>query len=136
MERKEILMRQRKATFPLLILAGLIFLATGPAVAQESHPRLARAIYITQSQNCGCARDKFQAADAAVDQVFAGPRRQLLQRIDYSLDRQAAMPYIGEYRLIQLPALIFLDAQDKVLWLAVGNITDQDVKNKFNQFGG
>jgi len=129
-------MRSLKVTLHVLILAGMIFLAAGLAAAQEARPRLAQVIYITQSKDCGCTEKRYRAADAAVDTVFAGPRRQLVKRIDYSVDRQAAVPYIGEYRLNMLPALLFLDAQDHLLWSALGVITEEDVQEKFNQFGG
>ena len=71
-----------------------------------------------------------------VNQVFSGPRQALLKRIDYDTDRQAAVPYIGEYHLMQLPALIFLDAQNHMLWMAIGNVADEDVAAKLTQFGG
>ena len=60
----------------------------------------------------------------------------LAKRIDYDTDRQAAVPYIGEYRLIQLPALVFLDAQHHMLWMAVGAVAKEDVAAKLSQFGG
>jgi len=71
-----------------------------------------------------------------VNRTFTGPRQALLKRIDYDTDRQAALPYIGEYRLIQLPALLFLDAQSHMLWMAVGEVAKEDVAAKLSQFGG
>jgi hypothetical protein len=71
-----------------------------------------------------------------VNQTFTGPRQSLLKRIDYDTDRQAAVPYIGEYHLIQLPALIFLDAQHHMLWMAVGNVAHENIAAKLSQFGG
>ncbi len=93
-------------------------------------------VYITKSKACGCAAKTVQAADALVNQTFTGPRQALLKRIDYDTDRQAAVPYIGEYHLIQLPALIFLDAQHHMLWMAVGEVAKEDVAAKLSQFGG
>jgi hypothetical protein len=129
-------MRSLKVTLHVLILVGMIFLAVGLAAAQETRPRLAQVIYITKSDHCGCDDERYWNANAAVDQVFAGPRRQLVKRIDYSLDHQAAVPYIGEYRLNMLPALLFLDAQAHLLWSALGVITEKEVQEQFNQFGG
>lgn len=129
-------MRSLKITLHVLILAGMIFLAVGLAAAQETRPRLAKVIYITKSEDCGCQNSRYIAADAAVDHVFAGPRRQLLIRIDYSTQHQAAVPYIGEYRLNMLPALLFLDAQGRLLWSSLGNVFEKEVQEQFNQFGG
>ena len=53
-----------------------------------------------------------------------------------TLTGQVAAPYIGEYHLMPLPALIFLDGQDRVLWMVIGNVADEDVAAKLTQFGG
>ena len=71
-----------------------------------------------------------------IAQVFSGPRQALLKRIDYDTDRQAAVPYIGQFRLIQLPALLFLDSQGNLLWSAIGNVEPQQVAQKLDQLGG
>jgi hypothetical protein len=103
---------------------------TNAAVSQVS-----QVIYITRSKACGCSAKIVHDADALVNQTFTGPRQSLLKRIDYDTDRQAAVPYIGEYRLIQLPALLFLDAQNRMLWMAVGEVAKEDVAAKLSQFG-
>ena len=118
------------------VLATLLWGLSGPPSSVWADPQLAQVVYITRSKACGCSAKSVHAADALVNQTFTGPRQALLTRIDYDTDRQAAVPYIGEYRLIQLPALIFLDAQHHLLWMAVGNVANQDVAAKLAQFGG
>ena len=122
----------------LIILAVLTTLlwGSGPTSSYGADPKLAEVIYITKSKACGCAVKTVQAADALVNRTFTGPRQALLKRIDYDTDRQAAVPYIGEYHLIQLPALIFLDGQKHLLWMAVGEVAKEDVGAKLSQFGG
>ena len=117
---------------------GIVVLAIlGAAVLTYAAPtKVSQVVYITKSKACGCSAKSVQAADALVNQTFTGPRQALLKRIDYDTDRQAAVPYIGEYRLIQLPALIFLDAQKHMLWMAVGEVAKEDVAAKLSQFGG
>jgi len=119
-------------------VAGIVILAIlGAAVLTQAEPtKLSQVVYITRSQVCGCSAKSFHDADALVNQTFTGPRQALLKRIDYDTDRQAAVPYIGEYRLIQLPALLFLDAQKHMLWMAVGEVAKEDVAAKLSQFGG
>jgi hypothetical protein len=109
---------------------------SGPTLSYGAEAKLAQVIYITKSKACGCAVKTVQAADALVNRTFTGPRQALLKRIDYDTDRQAAVPFIGEYRLIQLPALLFLDAQNHMLWMAVGEVAKEDVAAKLSQFGG
>jgi hypothetical protein len=118
------------------LLAMLLGGLSGAPSAAAAEAKLTEAVYITRSKACGCSAKSVHAADALVNRTFAGPRQALLKRIDYDTDRQAAVPYIGEYRLIQLPALIFLDAQHHMLWMAVGNVANQDVAGKLTQFGG
>ncbi len=122
----------------LIILAVLTTLLWGSGLTTSygADPKLAQVVYITKSKACGCSAKTVQAADALVSQTFTGPRQALLKRIDYDTDRQAAVPYIGEYHLIQLPALIFLDAQSHMLWMAVGEVAKEDVAAKLTQFGG
>jgi len=119
------------------VLCIAVMLILGAAVLANAEPaKVSQVIYITKSKACGCSAKAVQAADAFVKQTFTGPRQALLKRIDYDTDRQAAVPYIGEYHLIQLPALLFLDSQMHLLWMAVGEVAKQDVAAKLSQFGG
>jgi hypothetical protein len=114
-----------------------VMLVLGATVlAKAETAKVSQVIYITKSKACGCSAKAVQAADALVNQTFTGPRQVLLKRIDYDTDRQAAVPYIGEYHLIQLPALLFLDSQMHLLWMSVGEVAKQDVAAKLSQFGG
>jgi hypothetical protein len=98
--------------------------------------KVSQVVYITRSKACGCSAQSVKVADAAIAQVFAGPRQALLKRIDYDTDRQAAVPYIGQFHLIQLPALLFLDGQGNLLWSATGDVERQQVAQKLDQLGG
>ena len=117
---------------------GIAVLAImGAAVLSQAAPtKLSQVVYITRSKACGCSAKSVNAADAVIARVFAGPRQALLKRIDYDTDRQAAVPYIGQFRLIQLPALLFLDSQGNLLWSAIGNVETQQVAQKLDQLGG
>jgi hypothetical protein len=118
------------------IISIIVLAILGAAALSPAEPaRVSQVIYITKSKACGCSAKTVQAADALVNRTFTGPRQALLKRIDYDTDRQAAAPYIGEYRLIQLPALLFLDAQSHMLWMAVGEVAKEDVAAKLSQFG-
>ena len=119
-------------------VAGIVVLAIlGAAVLTHAEPtKVSQVVYITKSKACGCSAKTVHDADALVNRTFTGPRQALLKLIDYDTDRQAAVPYIGEYHLIQLPALIFLDAQKHMLWMAVGEVAKEDVAAKLSQFGG
>jgi hypothetical protein len=121
----------------IMVIGFVVLAVLGAAVLTQAEPtKVSQVIYITKSKACGCSAKSVQAADALVSRTFTGPRQALLKRIDYDTDRKAAVPYIGEYRLIQLPALLFLDAQHHMLWMAVGEVAKQDVAAKLCQFGG
>ena len=125
-------MKVKIGIISIVVLAILGAAALSPAETA----RVSQVIYITKSKACGCSAKTVQAADALVNRTFTGPRQALLKRIDYDTDRQAAAPYIGEYRLIQLPALLFLDAESHMLWMAAGEVAKEDVAAKLSQFGG
>ncbi len=116
------------------IMVLVIMSLTAPAHGEPA--KVSQVIYITKSKACGCSAKAVQAADALVSQTFTGPRQALLKRIDYDTEREAAVPYIGEYHLIQLPAVIFLDSQKHLLWMAVGEVAKEDIAAKLSQFGG
>jgi hypothetical protein len=124
-----------KGKFGIIGIMVLGILAAA-VLTQAAPTKVSQVVYITKSKACGCSAKSVQAADALVNQTFTGPRQALLKRIDYDTDRQAAVPYIGEYHLIQLPALIFLDAQHHLLWMAVGEVAKEDVAAKLSEFGG
>jgi len=124
-----------KGRIGVIVIAVLAIL--GAAVLTHAGPtQVSQVVYITMSKACGCSAQRMKAADAVVGQVFTGPRQALVKRIDYSTDRQAAVPYIGQFRLIQLPALLFLDSQGNLLWSAVGDVEAKQVAQKLNQLGG
>jgi hypothetical protein len=129
-------MKKLKINLIMLTVLSALLLPGGPTASYGAEAKLAQVVYITKSKACGCSVKIVQAADALVNRTFAGPRQALLTRIDYDTDRQAAVPYIGEYHLIQLPALIFLDGQQHLLWMAVGEVGKEDVGAKLSQFGG
>jgi hypothetical protein len=129
-------MRKFKTNLIMLAVLSALLLPNAPTASYGAQAKLAQVIYITKSKACGCSVKTVQAADALVNRTFTGPRQALLTRIDYDTDRQAAVPYIGEYHLIQLPALIFLDGQKHLLWMAVGEVGKEDVGAKLSQFGG
>jgi hypothetical protein len=124
-----------KGKIGIIVIAVLAILGAA-VLTSAAATQVSQVVYITKSKACGCSAKSVHAADALVNQTFTGPRQAMLKRIDYDTDRQAAVPYIGEYHLIQLPALIFLDAQSHMLWMAVGEVAKEDVAGKLSQFGG
>ena len=118
----------------IIVIAVLAIL--GAAVLTHAEPaKVSQAVYITRSKACGCSAEQVKATDKVVSQVFTGPRQALLKRIDYDTDRQAAVPYIGEFRLIQLPALLLLDSQGHLLWNAVGRVDLNKLEQEMKEFG-
>ncbi len=118
-------------------IIGIMILAIlGAAVLTHAEPaKLSQVVYITRSKACGCTAETVKLVDKAVSKIFTGPRQALLKRIDYDTDRQAAVPYIGEFRLIQLPALMLLDSQGRLLWSAVGSLDPYKLEEKMKEFG-
>jgi hypothetical protein len=123
-----------KGKIGIIVIAVAVLAAVDLSSAAAS--QVSQVVYITRSKACGCSAKSFKAADAAVAQVFVGPWQTLLKRIDYDTDRQAAVPYIGEFRLIQLPALLVLDNQNHLLWSAIGDVDLKKLEDKMKGFGG
>ncbi len=120
----------------IIILSIIIVAILGAAVMAHAEPaKLGQVVYITRSKACGCAAETVKLVDKAVSQIFTGPRQALLKRIDYDTDRQAAVPYIGEFRLIQLPALLLLDSQGHLLWSAIGGLDPYKLEEKLKELG-
>lgn len=124
-----------KGKIGIMVIVVLAILVAA-VLTSTAATQVGQVVYITRSKACGCSAKSVKAADAVVDQVFAGPRQALLKRIDYDTDRQAAVPYIGEFRLIQLPALLILDSQGHLMWSAIGDVKQKQVAQKLEQLGG
>jgi len=129
------MVKSKAKLITIAVLITLPFLLSGGSVASGSQSKLAQAVYITRSQACGCSAEQVKVADKVVSQVFSGSRQALLKRIDYDTDRQAAVPYIGEFRLIQLPALLLLDSQGHLLWSAIGDLDLNKLEAKMKGLG-
>ncbi len=112
-----------------ILLLGL----TGASFGWE--PKLTQVVYITMSKACSCTLERCQAGDIIVGNVFAGERKRLLKRLDYSTEKEAK-EYVKKYHITQAPALLFLDAQSKLLWMKAGELTEKDITEKLSQFGG
>ena len=124
-----------KGKIGIVVIVVLAILVTA-VLTNAAAIQVSQVVYITRSKACGCSAQSVKAADAAIAQVFTGPRQALLKRIDYDTDRQAAVPYIGEFRLIQLPALLVLDSQNHLLWSAIGSVDPNKLEEKMKGFGG
>ena len=115
-----------------LLLALAVSNAT---VSQADQRQLGQVVYITLSKACSCTLELCQAGDIIVGNVFAGERKQLLKRLDYSTDKEAARVYLKEYGITRAPALLFLDKQGKLLWMATGELSEKDIQEKLRLLG-
>jgi len=121
----------------VLCFVVLLLLASNNVTVSQAEPRqLAQVVYITLSKACSCTLERCQAGDIMVGNVFNGGRQGLLKRLDYSTDKEAAKVYIKKYRVTQAPVLLFLDPQGKLLWMALGELSEKDIQEKLRLFGG
>ena len=67
--------------------------------------------------------------------VFKDEKKGLLKRIDYSTEKEAAKVYIKQYGITQAPALLFLDTQGKLLWMALGELSEKNIQDKLRLLG-
>jgi len=125
-------LKTKKLVLTIILLLGIF----GPSAAYGWQPKLAQLVYITLSKACSCTLELCQAGDIIVGNVFSGDRKGLLKRLDYSTDKEAARVYVKQYHITQAPALLFLDAQGNVLWMALGELAEKDITEKLSQFGG
>ena len=125
----------KRRVFINSVLAILLLTSSGIPCAYPGQPRLAQVIYLTMSKACSCTLERCQAGDVAVANIFNGKETGLLKRIDYSLDKDAAKGYMRKYRVIQAPAVLFLDAQENLLWLAMGELSEKEIAAKLQEFG-
>jgi len=115
----------------VLCFVVLLLLASNNVTVSQAEPRqLAQVVYITLSKACSCTLERCQAGDIMVGNVFNGGRQGLLKRLDYSTDKEAAKVYIKKYRVTQAPVLLFLDPQGKLLWMALGELSEKDIQER------
>ena len=114
----------------LLALAG-----NNVTVSQAEQRQLAQVVYITMSKACSCTLELCQAGDIIVGNVFTGARKNLLKRIDYSTDKEAARVFSKQYRISMAPALLFLDKEGKLLWGALGELSEKEIQEQLRVLG-
>lgn len=120
----------------MIVLAATLLLGiTGPAAAYGEQSRVTQVVYITLTKACGCTLVVCQAGDVVVGNVFNGARQNLLKRLDYSTDKEAAKVYIKKYGVTQAPALLFLDAQGNLLWMKAGELSEPEITAQLGKFG-
>ena len=120
----------------VLLFGLLLALAiSNVTVSQANQRQLAQVVYITLSKACSCTLVLCQAGDIIVGNVFSGERKGLLKRLDYSTEKEAAKVYIKQYGITQAPAILFLDTQGKLLWMALGELSEKDIQEKLRLLG-
>lgn len=122
-----------------LVLAVLVWLAValGPVLAvgaSEPPARIALVVYITTSKACGCTLELCQAGDNLIQQIFAEGRGIPLERLDYGRDPEAAKGFIMDYRLITLPALLFLDSRGNLVARWQGLLPKEEILAKLKEY--
>ncbi|MDP2046538.1 MAG: hypothetical protein Q8L00_10035 [Deltaproteobacteria bacterium] len=122
--------KNKVLAFVLLVLA-----ISNVTVSRAEQRQLAQVVYITLSKACSCTLVLCQAGDIIVGNVFSGERKGLLKRIDYSTDKEAARVYLKQYGITQAPAILFLDTQGKLLWMALGELSEKDIQEKLRVLG-
>ncbi len=125
-----------RLTTKVILLAAILLLGIIEAgVSYGWEPKLAQVVYITLSKACSCTLERCQAGDIIVGNIFVGGRKGLLKRLDYSTETEAK-EFVKKYHITQAPALLFLDTQGKLLWMASGELAENDIAEKLSQLGG
>jgi len=125
---------RRMASFFIILLLGTLG-AINPGQGDCGNPKLTQVVYLTTSKACGCLLETCKAGDKVMAEVFVDARLPLLERVDMARDRGTFSHYMKEYRLVTIPAVIFLDQEGNLLWSAVGPLHKDDIIAKLKQFG-
>jgi hypothetical protein len=120
----------------VLLFAGLLLLVGSNVMVSQAEPRqLGQVVYITLSKACSCTLERCQAGDIIIGNVFTGSKKELLKRLDYSTEKEATKVYLKQYGITQAPALLFLDTQGKLLWMALGELSEEEIQGKLRVLG-
>ena len=125
------MMRKTVLLFALLLLLA----GNNPTVSQAEQRQLGQVVYITLSKACSCTLERCQAGDIIIGNVFTGARKEFLKRLDYSTEKEATRVYLKQYGITQAPALLFLDTQGKLLWMALGELSEKEIQEKLQVLG-
>jgi len=127
---------QNKSCCPLSLVFTSILQTVEEGTAAEARPKAARIVYITASQVCICAQELCQRGDQVIAQIFVGEREKLLRIIDLAKDAKSADPYAVKLNLVlRVPALLFVDAQDNILWSTGEVLSKEVILAKLKEFG-
>jgi hypothetical protein len=129
----------RYVALPCLAIAVL---ATSPgchrsqaqpvAAAASSAPaptkKLAKIVFVGKEHACDCTRKSVDSGWAALQKALGTPAKIPTERIQVDTEAAKVEPYRTQKAIMALPAIYFVGAQDAVLDMLQGEVTEAQIQ--------
>lgn len=130
----------RNLVLPCLAIAVL---ATSPGChrsqAQSSAPvattakaapakKLAKIVFVDKEHACDCTRKAVDAGWTALQKALGSPNKLPIERMHVDTEAAKVAPYRSQKAIIAMPAIYFVGAQETVLDMLQGEVTEEQIQ--------
>ncbi len=97
--------------------------SSAPAPAKK----LAKIVFVGKEHACDCTRKSVNAGWTALQQALGTPAKVPIERIQVDTEAAKVEPYRTQKAIMALPAIYFVGAQDAVLDMLQGEVTEAQI---------
>ncbi len=103
-----------------------------PVAAASSTPapakKLAKIVFVGKEHACDCTRKSVDAGWTALQKALGTPAKIPTERIQVDTEAAKVEPYRTQKAIMALPAIYFVGAQDAVLDMLQGEVTEGQIQ--------
>jgi len=99
--------------------------AASPAAPTK---KLAKIVFVGKEHACDCTRKSVDAGWAALQKALGTPTSIAVERIQVDTETAKVEPYRSQKAIMALPAIYFVGAQDSVLDMLQGEVTEAQIQ--------
>jgi hypothetical protein len=102
----------------------------GAAASSTPAPekKLAKIVFVGKEHACDCTRKSVDAGWAALQKALGTPDKVPIERIQVDTEAAKVEPYRTQKAIMALPAIYFVGAQDAVLDMLQGEVTEAQIQ--------
>jgi hypothetical protein len=111
-----------------------------PVAAASSAPapakKLAKIVFVGKEHACDCTRKSVDAGWSALQKALGTPAKIPIERMQVDTEAAKVEPYRSQKAIMALPAIYFVGAQDAVLDMLQGEVTEAQIQPILATLGG
>jgi hypothetical protein len=102
---------------------------TQTMVVKPAGPVVKRIVFVGKEHACDCTRKTVEGSLATLQKALGTPAKVPMERLQIDTEAEKVRPYQQQKAILTLPAIYFLDDQNRVLDLLQGEVTEEQVQH-------